>query len=52
MSTRGYVALESDKSCCSLITVLLFLDRCCPDRSAFLAGLSNVLKTSGTAALD
>ncbi len=52
MSTRGYVALESGKSCCSLITASLFLTRCCPDRSAFLEGLFNVFETLDTAALD
>lgn len=43
MSTRAYVSLEGGKSCCSLITMLLFLSRCCADQQAFLEGLLAIL---------
>lgn len=43
MSTRAYVSLEGGKSCCSLITMLLFLSRCCIDQQAFLDGLFAIL---------
>lgn len=46
MSTRAYAALESGKSCCSLITAVLFLSRCCLDRTAFLDGLFHILESS------
>lgn len=36
MSTRAYTDLESGKTCCGLITFLLFLRHCCADRQAFL----------------
>lgn len=36
MSTQAYTDLESGKTCCGLITFLLFLRHCCPDRMAFL----------------
>lgn len=52
MSTRGYAALESGKSCCSLITAVLFLSRCCTNRPAFLEGMIKVLDASDTAALE
>ena len=39
ISVRAYASLEAGKSCCSLITVALFLRRCCPDRCAFIDGL-------------
>ncbi len=43
MSTRAYAKLEAGHSCCSLATILIFLSRCCPDRSAFLDGLFDLL---------
>lgn len=43
MSTRAYAKLEAGHSCCSLLTVLIFLSRCCTDRRAFLEGLLNLL---------
>ncbi len=46
MSTRAYVALESGKSCCSLITTLLFFSRCCFDRRAFLSGLLTIFDSA------
>lgn len=46
LSTRAYSDLESGKSCCSLLTAVLFLSRCCPDRTAFLDGLFNILESS------
>lgn len=45
MSARAYAALESGKSCCSLLTTALFLRRCCLDRMAFLEGLLNIFDT-------
>lgn len=52
MSTRAYAALESGKSCCSLITAALFLSRCCTNRSAFMEGLFNIFEAADTAALE
>ena len=43
MSSRAYASLESGHSCCSLITMLLFLTRCCADRHAFIDGLFMIL---------
>ena len=45
MSTRAYAKLESGRtcSCCSLLTSLIFLSRCCTDRRAFLEGLFKLL---------
>lgn len=43
MSGRAYTALESGKSCWSHITFALYLTRCCLDKDAFIAGLSDVL---------
>lgn len=42
MSSRAYASLESGKSCCSLITVLLFLTCCYTDRQAFIDGLLKI----------
>ena len=46
MSTRAYSALESGKSCCSLITAFLFFSRCCLDQAAFLDGILRILEPS------
>ncbi|MCC8356512.1 MAG: hypothetical protein LJU34_01445 [Oscillospiraceae bacterium] len=46
MSTRAYVSLEGGKSCCSLITMLLFLSRCCVDQQAFLEGLLAIMDSA------
>lgn len=43
MSSRAFANLESGHSCCSLITMLLFLTRCCTDRRAFIDGLMLIL---------
>ena len=43
VSTRAYAKLESDRTCCSLLTSLIFLSRCCTDRRAFLEGLLDLL---------
>ena len=48
MSVRAYVALESGQSCCSLITVLLFLSRCCSDRENFIEGLLRIFEVPET----
>lgn len=39
ISTRAYASLESETSCCSLLTFLLFLYYFCPDRLTFLENL-------------
>lgn len=44
MSVRAYSDLERGKSCCGLITLLLYLVRGCPDREAFLNGLFTILE--------
>ncbi|MGI6201135.1 MAG: hypothetical protein ACOYJA_10225 [Christensenellales bacterium] len=46
VSVRAYVALEGGKSCCGLITFLLFLHRGCPDPLSFLMGLFNMIELS------
>ncbi|MGI6028070.1 MAG: hypothetical protein ACOX81_09510 [Candidatus Heteroscillospira sp.] len=46
MSSRAYASLESGKSCCSLITVLLYLSRCCLDKQAFIEGLLDIFSDS------
>ena len=43
MSTRAYTKLESGKNCCSLVTFILFLRFCCPDRNAFMAELFDLI---------
>lgn len=43
MSSRAYANLENGRSCCSLITMLLFLTRCCADRRAVIEGLLLIL---------
>lgn len=43
MSTRAYTDLESGKTCCGLITFLLFLRHCCADQQAFLNKLFDLL---------
>lgn len=48
MSTRAYVSLEGGKFCCNLVTVSLFLSRCCTDRVAFLDGLLRTLESSAS----
>ncbi len=39
MSGRAYTALESGQSCCSQVTLVLYLTHCCPDVNAFITGL-------------
>ena len=43
MSTRAYAKPEAGRTCCSLLTSLIFLTRCCTDRRAFLEGLLDLL---------
>lgn len=43
MSTRAYAKPEAGRTCCSLLTSLIFLSRCCTDRRAFLEGLLDLL---------
>lgn len=49
MSTRAYVALEGGRSCCGLLTFIIFLCRCCLDKQAFLAGLFALFEDSDVA---
>lgn len=46
MSVRNYTDLEGGKTCCGLITLLLFLRWCCTDPYAFLDGLLALLDPS------
>ena len=39
MTAWGYKDLERGISCCSLISMLLFVNYCCKDPEAFLKGL-------------
>ncbi len=44
ISPRAYASLESLKSTCSIVTFLLFLLLCGPERDDFLNGLLSVLE--------
>lgn len=46
MSTRAYVSLEGGKSCCSLITLIFFLQRCPVDPADFILGIINSINDS------
>ena len=46
ISTRGYRNLEAGRSCCGLLTLLLFWKRCCLDRETFLYGLWEAIETA------
>ena len=43
MSVRNYTDLEGGKTCLGLITLLLFLRRCCMDHHAFMDGLLELM---------
>lgn len=44
VSLRSYADLESGQSCCSAITLALFLLRVCPDPQAFLEDVRRALE--------
>lgn len=46
MASRTYVDLEHGKTCCSALTLVLFLIYICADPLAFLEELQNVLENS------
>ena len=50
MDTRSYVYLEHGETCCSALTVALFLIYCCPDPVKFLKELRTALQTTRKAA--
>lgn len=43
MTTRAYSKLESGENCCNLVTFILFLRFCCPDKNAFIAELFELI---------
>ena len=46
MASRTYVDLDHGKTCCSALTLALFLIYICADPLAFLKELQNVLENS------
>ena len=44
MDDRSYIELDHGKSCCSAITLALFLIYVCHDAADFLEGLRNALE--------
>lgn len=44
MTEWGYKDLERGISCCSLISMLLFVNHCCKDPDAFLQGLKEAAR--------
>ena len=46
MNTRNFVELDHGKSCCSSLTLSLFLIYCCPDPIAFLDELRTAYERS------
>lgn len=44
MDDRSYVELDHGKSCCSALTLALYLIYCCENPTAFLTGLREVLE--------
>ena len=44
MDERSYVELDHGKSCCSALTLVLFLIYCCEDPTAFLTGLKEAFE--------
>lgn len=46
MASRTYVDLDHGKTCCSALTLALFLIYICTDPLAFLKELQNVLENS------
>ena len=50
MDTRSYVSLEHGESCCSALTLSLFLMECCEDPMKFFADLKAAFVTADSAA--
>lgn len=44
MDSRSFIDLDHGKTCCSALTLALFLIYCCPDPIAFLADLRQELE--------
>ena len=44
MDERSYIDLEHGKSCCSAVTLVLFLIYCCRDPLGFLEELKNAIE--------
>lgn len=45
MDERSYIDLDHGKSCCSAVTLVLFLIYCCQDPLGFLGELKNAIET-------
>lgn len=45
MDERSYIDLDHGKSCCSAVTLALFLIYCCGDPLGFLGELKNAIET-------
>lgn len=46
MDDRSYADLEHGKSCCSALTLVIFLLFCCPDSTRFLEELRHAFATA------
>ena len=46
MDERSYIDLDHGKTCCSAVTLALFLIYVCDDVSKFLVGLKNALESN------
>ena len=46
MDERSYIDLDHGKTCCSAVTLALFLIYVCDDVSKFLVGLKNALEAN------
>lgn len=45
MDERSYIDLDHGKSCCSAVTLALFLIYCCRDPLGFLGEIKNAIET-------
>ena len=45
MDERSYIDLDHGKSCCSAVTLVLFLIYCCRDPLGFLGEFKNAIET-------
>ena len=45
MNNRSYAELEHGKSCCIALTLVIFLQFCCPDSTRFLEELRHAFAT-------
>ena len=50
MDTRSYVEIERRESCCSALTLALFLIYCCTDPEKFLRDLKDAFENAEKAA--